>query len=131
MSCFGPTQSWCGEPAQEYHIDIVQTPTTQEHGASAMMKMMIRKLLVTLVAGALLAPLFADARDWRPGMGVQAQGQPARKGGGQFQRGGQDKRDGRDKRDGHDQRDKSKLTEEERRDLHKDLDRANREIYRR
>ena len=96
-----------------------------------MMKMMKKKLLVTLVAGALLAPLFADARDWRPGMGVQAQGQPARKGGGQFQRGGQDKRDGRDKRDGNDQRDKSKLTEEERRDLHKDLDRANREIYRR
>jgi len=90
-----------------------------------MMKLMIKKLLLTLVAGALLAPLFADARDWRPGMGVQAQGQPVRKGGGQFQRGGQDKRDGRDKRD------KSKLTDEERRDLHKDLDRANREIYRR
>jgi len=89
------------------------------------MKMMMKKLLLMLIASALFAPLFADARDWRPGMGVQAQGQPARKGGGQFQRGGQDKRDGRD------QRDKSKLTEEERRDLHKDLDRANREIYRR
>ena len=107
------------------------TPTAQGHGAGAMMKMMIRKLLLSLLAGALFAPLFADARDWRPGMGVQAQGQPARKSGGQFQRGGNDKRDARDQRDGRDQRDKSKLTEEERRDLHKDLDRANREIYRR
>ena len=101
------------------------TPTAQGRGAGAMMKLMIKKLLLTLVAGALLAPLFADARDWRPGMGVQAQGQPVRKGGGQFQHGA------REKRGGHDKREKSKLTEEERRDLHKDLDRANREIYRR
>jgi len=96
-----------------------------------MMMMMMKKLLLMLIASALFAPLVADARDWRPGMGVQAQGQPARKSGGQFQRGGNDKRDARDQRDGRDQRDKSKLTEEERRDLHKDLDRANREIYRR
>jgi len=101
------------------------------HGAGAAMETMVKKLFLIWVAGVLLAPLFADARDWRPGMGVQAQGQPVRKGGGQFQRGGLDKRDGRDQRSGHDQRDKSKLTDDERRDLHKDLDRANREIYRR
>jgi len=47
-----------------------------------------------------------------------------KKSGEQFQRGAWEKRGGPDKGD------KSKLTEEERRDLHKDLDRANREIYR-
>jgi len=88
------------------------------------MEIMVRKLFLMLVAGALLAPLFADARDWRPGMGVQAQVQPMKKSGEQFQRGAWEKRGGPDKGD------KSKLTEEERRDLHKDLDRANREIYR-
>ena len=85
----------------------------------------MRKLFLMLVANALLAPLFADARDWRPGVGVQAQGQPMKKSGEQFRRGA------REKRGGHDKQNKSKLTEEERRDLHKDLDRANREIYRR
>jgi hypothetical protein len=89
------------------------------------MEMMVKKLFLMSVACALLAPLFADARDWRPGTIVQAQGQPMKKGGEQFQRGARDKRGGPDKGD------KSKLTEEERRDLHKDLDRANREIYRR
>ena len=84
----------------------------------------MKKLFLMLVAGALLAPLFADARDWRPGVGVQAQGQPMKKSGEQFQRGAWEKRGGPDKGD------KSKLTEEERRDLHKDLDRANRELYR-
>ena len=99
------------------------TPTARGHDAA--METMVKKLFLMLVAGALLAPLFADARDWRPGMGVQAQGQPMKKSGEQFQRGA------REQRGGHDKRDKSKLTEEERRDLHKDLDRANREIYRR
>ncbi len=89
------------------------------------MEIMVKKLFIVLVSCALLAPLFAEARDWRPGFGVQAQGQPMKKGGEQFQRGA------REKRGGHDKHDKSKLTEEERRDLHKDLDRANREIYRR
>jgi hypothetical protein len=95
------------------------------------MEMMVKKLFLVLFAGALLAPLFAGARDWRPGLGVQAQGQPMKQGGGQVQRGEREKRGGHDKRGGQDKRDKSKLTEEERRDLHKDLDRANREIYRR
>jgi hypothetical protein len=89
------------------------------------MEIMVKRLFLILVAGVLLAPPFAFARDGRFGMGVQAQGQPAKKGGGQFQRGE------RDRRGEHDKRDKSKLTEEERRDLHKDLDRAKHEIYRR
>ena len=100
-------------------------PMASGHGAGAAMEMMVKKLFLMLVASALLAPLFADARDWRPGVGVQAQGQPMKKSGEQFQRGA------REKRGGHDKQNKSKLTEEERRDLHKDLDRANREIYRR
>jgi hypothetical protein len=89
------------------------------------MEMMVKKLFLMLAAGALLAPRFADTRDWRSGLGVQAQGQPMQKSSEQFQRGAREKRGGPDKRD------KSKLTEDERRDLHKDLDRANREIYRR
>jgi len=89
------------------------------------MEIMVKRLYFMLVACALLAPPFADARDWRPGMGVQSQGQPVKKGGGQFRRGEHERRGE------HDRRDKSKLTEEERRDLHKDLDRAKHEIYRR
>ena len=100
-------------------------PMAPGNGAGAKTEMMVKKLYLMLVACALLAPPFADGRDWRPGMGVQAQGQPMKKSGEQFQHGA------REKRGGHDKRDKSKLTEEERRDLHKDLDRANREIYRR
>jgi hypothetical protein len=56
---------------------------------------------------------------------VQAQGQPMRKGP------GPDKRGEQDKRGEHDKRNQGRLTQEERRDLHRDLDRANREIYRR
>lgn len=79
------------------------------------------------VAGVLLLPPLADARDWRPGFGasLQAQGQPAKKGPGKFERGEQDKRGE------HDKRHQGRLTQEERRELHRDLDRANREIYRR
>lgn len=100
-------------------------PMAPGHGAGATMEMMVKKLFLMLAAGALLAPRFADTRDWRSGLGVQAQGQPMQKSSEQFQRGAREKRGGPDKRD------KSKLTEDERRDLHKDLDRANREIYRR
>ena len=87
----------------------------------------MNKLLMTVIAGALLLPPVADARDWRSGFGaaVQAQGQPMKKGPRQFERGD------RDKRGEHDKRQQGRLTREERRDLHRDLDRANREIYRR
>ena len=84
-------------------------------------------MLLMAAAGALLLPLVADARDQRAGFGalVQAQEQPMRKDPGTGKRGEQDKRGE------HDKRNSGRLTQEERRDLHRDLDRANREIYRR
>ena len=90
----------------------------------------MKKLLLVAAAGALLLPPVADARDWRPGFGagLQAQEQPMKKGPpGQFQRGREFRKNERDERD---ERRKGRLTEEERRELHRDLDRANREIYR-
>ena len=88
---------------------------------------LVKGLFLIAVAGALLAPPLADARDWRPGFGasLQAQGQHLKKGPGPVQRGE------RDKRGKHEKRHQGRLTEEERRELHRDLDRANREIYRR
>ena len=90
------------------------------------------RLWVAVVA-VLASPVLAQARDWRGGqLQLQAQGQRMeKKGPGPFKRGEQDKRkDFRDRpdrdRDRHD-----RLTEEERRELHRDLDRARREIYRR
>lgn len=83
--------------------------------------------LLMVVTCALLAAPGAHARDWSAGFGalVQTQGQPMKKGPGQFLRGEPDKRGERDKRS------QGRLTQEERRELHRDLDRANREIYRR
>jgi hypothetical protein len=86
----------------------------------------MKRLLLAALAGALLTPVIADARDWRSGRGpqLQAQGQPAKKGPHQVRR-------ERAKRDGHDKGHQNRLTDEERRDLRRDLDRADREIYRR
>jgi len=80
------------------------------------------------VASALLAPALADARDARPGFGARLQAP-----------GNQDvkkapcppMRGDRGKGGEHDKGHKNRLTEQERRELHRDLDRANREIYRR
>ena len=80
------------------------------------------------VAVALLAPGLAAARDLRPGFGAGVQhqsGQQAKKAPGQPPHGERHPRGEHFK--GH----KGRLTEEERRELHRDLDRANREIYRR
>ena len=106
---------------------------------------MKRMLLILAVLG-LLAPPLAEAQRWGSpyGPGVQAQGPGKRgDGGGRDYRGGRDGRDGRDARDGRDGRDgrdarfpqrderqQGRMTDEERRGLHQDLDRANREIYR-
>lgn len=85
----------------------------------------MKKLFLVVIAGALLAPPVAVAREGRTGFGamLQAQGQPMKKDPGQFRR--------EDKRKDHDKRHYGRLTEEERRELHRDLNRANREIYKR
>ena len=87
----------------------------------------MKGLLLMVVAGALLGAPLAEARDGRPGFSAyaQAQGQSGKKGQGQPERGDRDKRGEQDKRQ------QGRLTREERRELHRDLDRANREIYRR
>lgn len=87
----------------------------------------MKGLSLIALAGALLLPPVAEARDWRPGFGasLQAQGEHMKKAPGPHQRGGRDKRGEQDKRH------QGRLTEEQRRELHRDLDRANREIYRR
>lgn len=88
----------------------------------------MKKLLWMAVAVALLAPGLAAARDLRPGFGAGVQeqgGRQAKKAPGQPPHGERHPRDKHVK--GH----KGRLTEEERRELNRDLDRANREIYRR
>lgn len=92
---------------------------------------LFKKLLLVAAASALLLPALADAREWRPGFGarLQAQEQHEKKAPGKFQRGERDWR--RDKRQEREERERGRLTEEERRELHRDLDRARRDIYRR
>jgi hypothetical protein len=84
-------------------------------------------LLLASLAGALLAAPAAGARDWRQGPGprLQQQAQPVKKAPQQPAR-----RDG-GKRAEHDKRHSNRMTDQERRDLRKDVDRADREIYRR
>ena len=91
----------------------------------------MKGLLLTIGIGVLLAAPAVDARDWRSSLLlVQATGQ-SKKGGpgpGQSQRGGHE----RQQQGGQDRRsEQGRLTQEERQGLHRDLDRANREIYRR
>jgi hypothetical protein len=88
---------------------------------------LVKRLFLAAVSVALLAPVLAAARDLRPGFGAWLQeqgGQHAKKVPGQPLRGERHKQGGHEK--GH----KGRLTEEERRELNRDLDRANREIYR-
>lgn len=88
----------------------------------------MKKLLWVAVAVALLATGIAVARDLRPGFGAGVQeqgGRQVKKAPGQPPHGERHPRGEQVK--GH----KGRLTEEERRELHRDLDRANREIYRR
>lgn len=87
-----------------------------------------RSLILVLFAAALFAPVLADARDSRPGFAARLQApgnQDMKKAPSPPMRGDRGKRVEHDK--GH----KNRLTEQERRELHRDLDRANREIYRR
>jgi hypothetical protein len=83
----------------------------------------MRRLLLLVAAAALLAPPLAQGQGWAPML--QAQG-PMKKGEG----GGREYRGGRDGRPPQrDERHQGRMTDEERRGLHQDLDRANREIY--
>ena len=86
------------------------------------------KNLLTLIAAALLlAQPAAEARDFRQGGGARVQQEQ------QFKRGGTPQKPDRDRfqRAEPEKRKPGRLTQEERRELHRDLDRANREIYRR
>lgn len=88
----------------------------------------MKKWLWVVVAVALLAPGLAAARDMRPSFAAGMQEQ----GGRQVKKapGGPPQGDGH-QRAQHFKGHKGRLTEEERRELHRDLERANREIYRR
>lgn len=101
--------------------------TMPGYGAGRTMETGMKRLLLSVVAGLLLLPPFADARDWRSGFGavMQAQERPQKK------KPVQSRPGGRSKRGDHDKRHQNRLTDQERRDLNRDLDRANREIYRR
>ena len=83
--------------------------------------------MLLLTIAAMLVTALAGAQGWNAfGPMLQTQGGPMKKGDG----GGRDYRGGRD---GHppqrDERHQGRMTDEERRGLHQDLDRANREIY--
>ena len=87
------------------------------------------KYLSILIAASLLSlPSAAEARDFRPRAGprLQAPEQPGR-GGGSAKRAERRQRE----RAEPEQRKPGRLTQEERRELRRDIDRANREIYRR
>jgi len=80
-----------------------------------------------LVACLLALPASGEARDWRPAFRAAAEQNGRRQADDSRQY-----RQPRDDRNGErDDRRSRRLTEEERRELHRDLDRANRELYRR
>jgi hypothetical protein len=79
-------------------------------------------LLLAALVGALLAPAITSAAERHGGRPqAQSQGQPVKK--------AQNPPPQRDK--GHDKQRSNKLTDDERRQLRQDVDRADREIYRR
>lgn len=91
--------------------------------------MWMRVWVVTLMVGMVVLPQPAAAAPWdyRPGIQGQERRPPPRQA--PFRKG-----DGREQRavpPDRDDRSRQRLSEEERRELHRDLDRANREIYRR
>lgn len=87
----------------------------------------MKKLLTLLAVISMLLPALAEARDLWPGFGFGAQDREQRMkdGSGQYQRSERGRRRERDERRN------GRLTDEERRELHRDLDRAHRELYRR
>jgi hypothetical protein len=86
-------------------------------------------LLAIFLASALLAAPLAGARDFRGSAPrMQGQGQQAAQAKKAPQ---QPVRGNPEKGAGHDKRQSNRLTDQERRDLKRDVDRADREIYRR
>ena len=89
----------------------------------------MKALFLAAAVCALLLSSQADARDWRrSGVFVQAQGQRADEDREQYRRGERNAQ--RARQNGRKRERPDRLTDEERRDLHRDLDRARREIYR-
>lgn len=87
-------------------------------------------LFLVVAVSALLLASPADARHGaRSGAFLQAQAQNAERGRDQYRR--SDRNAQRSARNGRKRETRGRLTEEERRELHRDLDRARREIYRR
>jgi len=82
---------------------------------------MKKGLLLAALVGALLAPAITNAAERHGRPQAQSQGQPVKK--------AQNPPPQRDK--GHDKNRPNKLTDDERRQLRQDVDRADREIYRR
>ena len=110
-------------PARIYNA-IVCAPVGRRTGHG---NRLVKTLFVGVVLFALFAPAYAAARDLRPGFRAWAQeqgGRPTKNAQGQPPRGDRNQRG--EPLKGH----KGRLTEEERRQLQRDLDRANREIYR-
>ena len=87
----------------------------------------MRRWLLAVAAVAIVAPALAVARDARPGFPARVQEQDGR----QMKKAlGPPQQGKRNPRGEHFKGHKGRLSEEERRELHRDLDRANREIYR-
>src|SRR5262245_46218360 len=87
----------------------------------------IRTLTLVLAVAAIALSPCAGAQGWRGPHGPTMQGQPMKKGepgGGREYRGGPERRP-----PARDERHQGRMSDEERRALHQDLDRANREIY--
>jgi hypothetical protein len=89
----------------------------------------VKTLFLVAVVSALLLSSQAEARDWRrSGVFMQAQGQRADEDRNQYRR--DDRNAQRAGQNGRKRERRDRLTDEERRELHRDLDRARREIYR-
>lgn len=89
----------------------------------------MKTLFLVAALCALVLSSQADARDWRrSGVFLQAQGQRADEDRDQYRRG--DRNAQRARQNGRKRERPDRLTDEERRELHRDLDRARREIYR-
>lgn len=89
----------------------------------------MKVLFLVAAVGMLLLSSQADARDWRrSGIFLQAQGQRADRDPGDYRRDSRGQQ--RTQKNGRKRDRRERLTDDERRELRRDLDRARREIYR-